>query len=68
MAVQGPGKYGAVRFSNENAQVSAEKVVVSGFMLEIAGQHNVFHRQFIDVRGTSYCTILCTLRRKYVVI
>ena len=53
---------------SENAQVSAEKVDESRFMPEIAGQHSVFHRQLRDVRGTSYCTNLCRLSRKYVVI
>jgi len=49
--VHGSLNYGSMKFSNENAQVSAEKVDESRSMPEIAGQRGRFHRQFIDVRG-----------------
>ena len=67
-AVHGAGKYGPVKFSDKNAQVSTEKLEERRFIPEFAGQHGHFHRKFIDVRGTSYCTILCRLSRRYVVM
>ena len=56
------------KIQSKNTQVSAGKLQASRVMPQIAGQYGVFHRQLSNVRGTSYCTILCRLRRSYVVI